>query len=102
MTTLLQKIRWFFVRREIRKIINGLGNDKEVLRGTPREKLLKFHRGFGMYLRSSFREGRFGALRSYCERIVSQSGERMSFDALSSVATEKIWEVLQSEKGKSN
>jgi hypothetical protein len=44
MTALLQKIRWFFVRREIRKIINGLGNDKEVLRGTPREKLLKFHR----------------------------------------------------------
>jgi len=94
----LEKIGWFFVQRDIKKIIHKLGSEKEVIRVTPKKELIRFHRSLGLFLRNSFRRNRFIILRSYCSSVVTKSGEPMSFDALSSVAIEEIWKALQEAK----
>ena len=81
---------------DIRRLIRDLTPEsRELLRATTNTDLVRFHRGYGRYLRNSFRAGRFPALLAHCHQTVTQSGQTMSFDALSSVALLEVWQALQ-------
>ena len=91
--------RWlfgFWMRRDVRHILRRLSvEDREQLRITPEDGLIRFHRGFSMGLRNAFRRGRYRGLQWHCCRTIEASGEPLSFDALSSAAIHELWQKLQ-------
>ena len=85
------------MEHDIRQIIDSLTPEqRESLRTTPEADLIRFHRTLGRGLRNSFRSGRFLGLSAHCHAAVRDSGEPLSFDALSSVAVREVWRSLQS------
>jgi hypothetical protein len=98
MKTFLRKLVRPLVTRDIRKIIREMGDSRQQLRETPKNELIRFHRGLGMWLRNNFRGGQFGVLSAESIRILRERGEPKSFDGISSVALEQIWEELQQSK----
>jgi hypothetical protein len=98
MKTFLRKLFRPMVMRDIRKIIREMGDSRHQLRKTPKAELIKFHRGLGRWLRNGFRGGQFGFLSADSIRILRERGEPKSFDGISSVALEQIWDELQKSK----
>jgi hypothetical protein len=91
-----------FVRRDLRRILEEVPDAQDALRAASREDLIAFHRTLGRYIRNGFREGRYPALQTYCHRRFGADYaeyEHLSFDALSSIAIEKMWELVQKESG---
>ena len=81
---------------DIQRIIRDLTPEsRELLRTTANTDLIRFHHDYGRYLRNSFRAGRFPALLAHCHQTITQSGQPMSFDALSTAALLEIWKAIQ-------
>ncbi len=86
------------VIRDIRVIIREIGDFRHPFRETPKNELIKFHHMLGMSLRNNFRGGRFRALFADSYRRVRERGEDQSFDSISSVALEQVWDELQKKR----
>jgi hypothetical protein len=96
MTPLVKKL---MLERDLRMILRKLpAEDRQRLKSTPKEKLILFHRTFGMYLRNQFRTGRYRWLSRHCHAVIEERKVQLSFDALSSVAIELIWDRLQRKR----
>lgn len=90
------RIAAYLMRRDVRSIIRTLSKeDRKLVRETPKEQLIRFHRSLGMGIRNEFRSGKYRSLALYCHGIIDKRGEQVSYDELSSVAIEIIWEKLQ-------
>jgi hypothetical protein len=99
MKIISDRITAFLMRPDVRAIIKTLSvGDRKLVRDTPKDRLIRFHRGWGMGLRNAFRAGRYRWLALYGNGVIEKSGEQLSFDALSSVAIDLIWEKLQENK----
>ena len=84
------------MRSDVEQILGAMQpEERERLRAMSQDDLILLHRGFGMGLRNAFRANRFPGLSAYCHAAVEESGEPLSFDALSSVAVREIWSILQ-------
>jgi hypothetical protein len=84
------------MRTDVEEILGGMPpEDRERLRAMSQDDLILLHHALGMELRNAFRANRFPGLSAYCHAAVEESGEPLSFDALSSVAIRKIWRILQ-------
>jgi hypothetical protein len=84
------------MRQEVDEIIASCSaEDRERFRSTPEKDLILLHHGFGTGLRNGFRQNRFPGLFTFCHETLKQSGEPMSFDALSEIAIREIWSTLQ-------
>ncbi len=105
-TIILTKMfgRWILslqMRRDIRRIARDMNDeDRAYIRSRTDRDLVTLHRTLGGYIRNGFRHGKFPWLFSYCDASVRESGEPMSFDALSSVAILEIWKYLKAAAGK--
>jgi hypothetical protein len=81
---------------DVGEIIAGLPvEDRERLRAMPENELILLHHDFGMGLRNALRQNRFPALFAHSRRLVQESSEPLSFDAISSIAIREIWTALQ-------
>ena len=98
MLPILYKLAGYLAKRDIRKVISQMGEEASRVRDLRKEELIRLHHGLGRYLRNSFRQRRYGALFLTSSWHVQKSGQPMSFDAISSAAIEKIWQVLQMER----
>ena len=78
--------------------MSALGDSRNEIRNLSKDDLWKLHRGLGLTLRNNFRKGSYLSLYSYSRMVIKSRGEQMSFDDISAVACEKIWEELQKEK----
>ncbi len=93
MITLLKKL---MLERDLKNVLQKLSvGDLQQLKNTPKEKLILFHRTLGLYLRNQFRSGRYRWLCRYCHKVIEERETPLSFDALSSVAIELIWDRIQ-------
>jgi hypothetical protein len=96
-------VRWILSlqkRREVRRIVRALTEeDRAFIRSRTASDLISLHFTLGGYIRNGFRSGKFPGLFSYCDASVRQSGEPMSFDALSNVALHEIWKHVKAIAG---
>jgi hypothetical protein len=96
MNTFWEKLSWWLAHRDINKILKELGDKQNEIRRLSKDDLWKMHRGLGLNLRISFRNGRYRFLFRYSTMVLRSRGKSTGFDDISGVACEKIWEELQS------